>query len=193
MAPPCAALAQSESKARFFERLGLRDDDQNHRSIYTMMKVRNSATSNDLSAKFGAQEEAVEGRRRLTEDKEALLPELRNTGLEPPYSHAHVTETAIHREILRIYQRARPETRQVYDLGRDLERVEEENWVIRWMLWHVFRYRDNRNRNRKGLGSNANSPDHDDYGEDDSSPAPSATRNTPSKSVSSHQQRISMD
>ncbi|RMX75319.1 hypothetical protein D0868_16848 [Hortaea werneckii] len=166
MAPPCAALAQSESKARFFERLGLRDDDQNHRSIYTMMK-----------------EEAVEGRRRLTEDKEALLPELRNTGLEPPYSHAHVTETAIHREILRIYQRARPETRQVYDLGRDLERVEEENWVIRWMLWHVFRYRDNRNRNRKGLGSNANSPDHDDYGDDDSSPAPSATRNTPTTPV----------
>ncbi|KAI7368245.1 hypothetical protein KC354_g2796 [Hortaea werneckii] len=128
-------------------------------------------------------EEAVEGRRRLTEDKEALLPELRNTGLEPPYSHAHVTETAIHREILRIYQRARPETRQVYDLGRDLERVEEENWVIRWMLWHVFRYRDNRNRNRKGLGSNANSPDHDDYGDEDSSPAPSATRNTPTTPV----------
>lgn len=192
MAPPCAALAQSESKARFFERLGLRDDDQNHRSIYTMMKVRNSLKSNDVSAKLGAQEEAVEGRRRLTEDKEALLPELRNTGLEPPYSHAHVTETAIHREILRIYQRARPETRQVYDLGRDLERVEEENWVIRWMLWHVFRYRDNRNRNRKGPGSNANSPDHDDYGDEDSSPAPSATRNTPSKSVSSCRLRTSM-
>ncbi|KAI7341521.1 hypothetical protein KC315_g35 [Hortaea werneckii] len=139
MAPPCAALAQSESKARFFERLGLRDDDQNHRSIYTMMKVRSCVKPNDLSANIVAQEEAVEGRRRLTEDKEALLPELRNTGLEPPYSHAHVTETAIHREILRIYQRARPETRQVYDLGRDLERVEEENWVIRWMLWHVFR------------------------------------------------------
>ena len=193
MAPPCAALAQSESKARFFERLGLRDDDQNHRSIYTMMKVRICVQSKDLSANIVAQEEAVEGRRRLTEDKEALLPELRNTGLEPPYSHAHVTETAIHREILRIYQRARPETRQVYDLGRDLERVEEENWVIRWMLWHVFRYRDNRNRNRKGLGSNANSPDRDDYGDDDSSPAPSATRNTPSKSVSSCRQRISMD
>ncbi|KAI7689877.1 hypothetical protein KC353_g19395, partial [Hortaea werneckii] len=79
--------------------------------------------------------------------------------------------------------RARPETRQVYDLGRDLERVEEENWVIRWMLWHVFRYRDNRNRNRKGPGSNANSPDHDDYGDEDSSPAPSATRNTPTTPV----------
>lgn len=96
------------------------------------------------------QEEAVEARRRMTEDQEALLPELRgNSGVEPPYSHAHVSETAIHREILRIYNRARPETRQVYDLGRDTERVEEENWVIRWMLWHVFRYRDNRNKTRR--------------------------------------------
>ncbi|KYG48386.1 hypothetical protein M433DRAFT_35274, partial [Acidomyces richmondensis BFW] len=64
-----------------------------------------------------------------------------NSGIEPPYSHAHVTETAIHREIIRIYQLARRETQAVYDLGRDIERVEEENWVIRWMLWHVFRYR----------------------------------------------------
>ncbi|TKA34041.1 hypothetical protein B0A50_00021 [Salinomyces thailandicus] len=155
MAPPRAALAQSESKARFFERLGLREDDELHRRIYAMMK-----------------EEAVESRRRLTEDPEALLPELRDTVIEPPYSHAHVTETAIHREILRIYQLARPETRRVYDLGRDVERVEEENWVIRWMLWHVFRYRDNRNRNRRQMSSNANSPEDDDYGDDNASPAP---------------------
>ena len=97
-------------------------------------------------------EEAVEGRRRMTETRSALLPELRGggTGVEPPYSHAHVSETAIHREILIIYQLARPETRRVYDLGRDTGRVEEENWIIRWMLWHVFRYRDNRNKFRRG-------------------------------------------
>ncbi|KXL45265.1 MAG: hypothetical protein FE78DRAFT_125367, partial [Acidomyces sp. 'richmondensis'] len=118
MAPPKPALAQSESKARFFERLGLKEDNEYHRRLYAMMK-----------------EEAVEGRRRLTEDRTALLPELRNSGIEPPYSHAHVTETAIHREIIRIYQLARRETQAVYDLGRDIERVEEENWVIRWMLW----------------------------------------------------------
>ncbi|KAF2765875.1 hypothetical protein EJ03DRAFT_318687 [Teratosphaeria nubilosa] len=144
MAPPRPALAQSESKARFFERLGLREDNEMHRRVYAMMK-----------------EEAVEGRRRLTEDQNALLSELRHTNIEPPYSHAHVTETAIHREIMRIYHLARPLTRQVYDLGRDTERVEEENWVIRWMLWHVFRYRDNRNRNRRGTSS-GNSGDADD-------------------------------
>lgn len=94
-------------------------------------------------------EEAVEGRRRMTESQGALVPDLK-TGVEPPYSHAHVSETAVHREILIIYQLARPETRRVYDLGRDTGRVEEENWIIRWMLWHVFRYRDNRNKCRRG-------------------------------------------
>lgn len=34
-------------------------------------------------------------------------------------------------------------------MGRDTQGLEEENWVIRWLLWHVFRYRDNRNKNRR--------------------------------------------
>ncbi|KAK4958914.1 hypothetical protein LTR10_003711 [Elasticomyces elasticus] len=145
MAPARQALAQSESKARFFERLGLDDGNEVHRRIYAMMK-----------------EEAVEARRRLTENREALLVELRHSGLEPPFSHAHISETFIHREILQIYYNARAETRAIYDLGHDRERVEEENWVIRWMLWHVFRYRDNRNRNRRGPSSGSPGDDDDD-------------------------------
>ena len=85
----------------------------------------------------------------MTASPDSLAPQYRNDPkVEPPYSNAQISETAIHREILRIYSSARRETRAVYDLGRDTDRVEEENWVIRWMLWHVFRYRDNRNRNR---------------------------------------------
>ncbi|EME85133.1 uncharacterized protein MYCFIDRAFT_41768 [Pseudocercospora fijiensis CIRAD86] len=127
MAPPRPALAQSESKARFFERLGLDERNEFHR-----------------------REEAVEGRRRMTESQDVLVPSLRgNSNVEPPYSNAQISETVTHREILRIYRLARPETKVVYDLGRDTDRVEEENWVIRWMLWHVFRYRDSRNRNRR--------------------------------------------
>lgn len=91
----------------------------------------------------------MEGRRRMTESQDVLVPSLRNSSVEPPYSNAQISETVTHREILRIYRMARPETRVVYDLGRDTDRVEEENWVIRWMLWHVFRYRDSRNRNRR--------------------------------------------
>jgi hypothetical protein len=55
----------------------------------------------------------------------------------------------MHREILNIYHNARPETKYFYDMGRDTQGLEEENWVIRWLLWHVFRYRDNRNKNRR--------------------------------------------
>jgi hypothetical protein len=86
----------------------------------------------------------------MTECQDVLVPSLRgNASVEPPYSNAQISETVTHREILRIYRMARPETRVVYDLGRDTARVEEENWVIRWMLWHVFRYRDSRNKNRR--------------------------------------------
>ena len=124
---------------------------------------------------FTIQEEAVEGRRRLTEDQNALQARLRNA-TEPPYSHAHVTETAIHMEILRIYQLARPETKGVYDLGRDIERVEEENWVIRWMLWHVFRYRDNRNRNRRAQLNGGNSSNNNEESDADDLSPPESSR-----------------
>lgn len=33
----------------------------------------------------------------------------------------------------------------MYELGRDRDGDHEENWIIRWLLWHVFRYRDDRN------------------------------------------------
>jgi hypothetical protein len=83
---------------------------------------------------------------------------------QPPFSNSQVSETATHREILNIYQHARPETRHFYDMGRDTQGLEEENWVIRWLLWHVFRYRDNRNKNRR-----------------QGSPAPSSSENSSSE------------
>ena len=86
----------------------------------------------------------------MTATPESLAPQFRDDPtVEPPYSSSQISETAIHREILRIYANARRETKPVYDLGRDTAGIEEENWVIRWMLWHVFRYRDNRNKNRR--------------------------------------------
>ena len=39
MAPPRAPLAQSESKARFFERLGMDEQTEGHQRLYAMMKV----------------------------------------------------------------------------------------------------------------------------------------------------------
>jgi hypothetical protein len=59
-----------------------------------------------------------------------------------------ITESSLHREVLNIYYTASERTKPWYDLGRYLEGINEENWVIRWCLWHVFRYRDERNRHR---------------------------------------------
>lgn len=47
----------------------------------------------------------------------------------------------MHLEILAIYRRAMPSTKAVYDLGHDLDGIEQENWIVRWLLWHAFRYR----------------------------------------------------
>ncbi|KAF2720351.1 hypothetical protein K431DRAFT_304354 [Polychaeton citri CBS 116435] len=122
MAPQTKAIAQSESKGRFMERLGLDEANEDHKKVYALMKA-----------------EAVEARRHLTanlEDHESCA----NASI------GQIGEAAIHREIIRMYKGARPETRQIYDLGQDLLGPAEENWIIRWMIWHVFRYRDIRNR-----------------------------------------------
>ena len=85
--------------------------------------------------------EAAEGRSRLVVNQSDNV--------------AHVDNTAWNDEVSQIYHSARPETRVLYDLGRDLERTEGENWIIRWMLWHVFRYRDYRNNNNNNKGQRA--------------------------------------
>jgi len=78
---------------------------------------------------------------------------------KPPYSNIQISERAILEEVVRIYRDASRETRELYELGwvENGFGKERENWIIRWMLWHVARYRDNRNkrisRNLLGDGS----------------------------------------
>ncbi|KAK3669732.1 hypothetical protein LTR78_010415 [Recurvomyces mirabilis] len=125
MGPTHPVLAQSESKGRFFERLGLDKDNASARDTYAKMK-----------------QEAIDARVRLT-------AALANAGVEPPYDHSQISEATLQSEIQNIYQCAAPETRALYVLGHDRDQTPPGNWVIRWMLWHAFRYRDGRNRNRK--------------------------------------------
>lgn len=85
----------------------------------------------------------------MSDDPSSLIPQLANDPtVKPPYSNTQISETAMHRETLNIYRIARPETREFYDRGHYVEGETEENWIIKWLLWHVFRYRDNRNRGR---------------------------------------------
>jgi len=69
-----------------------------------------------------------------------------------PYSNAQIGEHAISEQVKSIYRDARPETRELYNLGLVGSATKEEgdNWIIRWMLWHVLRYRDHRNKHPRG-------------------------------------------
>lgn len=101
------------------------------------------------------QEEAAEGRRRTSQDASNLVPQCRaDPTVQPPYSSNQITETAMHREVLNVYHAAGARTRPYYQMGHYMDGRNEDNWIIRWLLWHVFRYRDNRNRHR---GSGASS------------------------------------
>ena len=45
-----------------------------------------------------------------------------------------IREDAFAEVMKQIYRTASPETRTIYDLVGS----EQDNWVIRWMLWHIF-------------------------------------------------------
>lgn len=92
-------------------------------------------------------------------DKNNLTPQSREDPRvhDGPYSSAMITETARYREIQSIYQAAQPETRWWYDRGVTLDSG-WDNWIIRWCLWHVFRYRDDRNRHRRSPQRNTTPP-----------------------------------
>lgn len=76
---------------------------------------------------------------RLCSTRESLLPYLRSDrAIKPPYTITQISEEAIHREGLRILEAASAETSILYKLG-DTGNRSEDNWVVRWVLWHVFR------------------------------------------------------
>lgn len=78
-----------------------------------------------------------------------LVPQFRDDpNVRPPYASNQISETAMFREVHTIYERAGPWTKAMYNRGWFSDGPNMDNWIIRWVLWHVFRYRDNRNKNR---------------------------------------------
>lgn len=137
MPPTAQYLAQSESKARFFDRLGLDEGNKMHRHLYSLMKVSRTPTIAALQLVLqvltSPQAEAVDGWTRMTANRDALIPQLKNdSSIEPPYTFGQIDEAAMHAEVLRIYTNARKDTRIMYDLGLDRDGDHEENWIIRW-------------------------------------------------------------
>lgn len=58
-----------------------------------------------------------------------------------------INESARRQEVWQIWINSRDEMRLIYNMGTIIEAGKIiDNWIIRWCLWHVYRYRDSRNR-----------------------------------------------
>lgn len=77
-----------------------------------------------------------------------------------------IMESALHKEVEVIFTSASERTAPWYNLGVYQDGSNRENWVIRWCLWHVFRYRDDRNRHR---GNNSTILLQEKYSDEDES------------------------
>lgn len=79
----------------------------------------------------------------------ALGPASYGENGEEFFPSSHVGDQMLSDEASRVYSHASPDTRKIYDLAFDPDRPNDPNWVIRWFLWHVFRYRDGRQARQK--------------------------------------------
>ncbi|KAI5362260.1 hypothetical protein Slin15195_G059110 [Septoria linicola] len=145
MPPVVPALPRSDSKARLLSHLGLDMRDIMHRRVYNLMKL-----------------EASEGRKRIIAILDARAAErgqLPST-FATSYSTSQIDEAVMDAEVSRIYETAQPATKPLYDLAIDPDQPQRPNWIIRWMLWHVFRYRDGRQHSSlQRISSREDAPD----------------------------------
>lgn len=90
-----------------------------------------------------------------TSNRLNLKPEYAsNAAVQRPYKWAHLSPAVVDRAIATIWEQGKPAPRHYYDLGYS-EDPKVYNWVLKWLLWHVCRYRDWRNRKTKGGAAGA--------------------------------------
>ena len=105
-----------------------------------------------------------------TSSRAILKPEYAsNPAVHRPYKWAHLDPATIDGAIAEIWSNAKPWPRHFYDRGHSEDR-RVYNWVLKWLLWHVCRYRDW--RNRKGKSSNGGSKSGNGSGSNNGSFAP---------------------
>lgn len=85
-----------------------------------------------------SQEEAKAAMQRLSENPDSLDSSIIGAAVKPPYSVNQMSEAAFQREVETIYRTACKQTRGIYNLT---QADNGQNWVIRWMLWHVLQAR----------------------------------------------------
>jgi len=143
-----AFIAPSRTKREFFAGLKLLKGCENDERIYKMMLVGAGRSPGSVIRLTYLQDEAAAGRQRLGGNLEDLRIHYQGEGeVQQRYSYNHFTESALLREILHIWHKGAAELQPFYARGQHLKDSVEDNWVIRWCLYHSFRYTDKRNRN----------------------------------------------
>lgn len=101
---------------------------------------------------------------QLAGNRDALKPQYANES--SPFSANQFSESAFVNAVNTIVSNACPQTRILYERGASQD---QPNWVARWILYHVCRYRDG--RNKKAARSN-NFHDDDDIARGPPPPPP---------------------
>ncbi|KAM0794715.1 hypothetical protein BDR22DRAFT_674291 [Usnea florida] len=123
--PAQQIVVQSNPKWQFLMALQLDGRNRNDQALYWIMK-------SEAIRVYDAQ---------LMGNRDALKPQYAN---EPsPFSANQFSEAAFANAIKSIVKNASPQTRSLYDQGAI---PGQPNWVARWILYHVCRYRDGRNK-----------------------------------------------
>lgn len=151
-------VRQSVSKDEFLKSLNLDLSQLNDRQVFSTMWV-GAVISVSKSSTHITQEEVTHYwvQNFETSSRDILKNEYRaNPGVRQPYKWAHLNQEAIDRAISQIWSTASEKSRWYYDHGQSAE-PSVKNWVLKWLLWHVARYRDERN-NKKNRSSGSSSP-----------------------------------
>ena len=86
------------------------------------------------------QHEVEQGRQRLAQNRDALLPQFkRSATIQPPYHRTQIDFRAFLQETKAIQLTASHETRARYDLVGKASGPESSNAAISWLLWQALR------------------------------------------------------
>ena len=137
---PCQ-LRLGSSFEEVTSKLGLDPTNTDDVRIYHLMLVQRtpSPTSSALSrhANVDRQHEAEQGRQRLVQNRDALLPQFKhNRMVQPPYHRSQIDFKFFLQETKTIHMLACPDTRARYDMASG---PDNSNTAISWLLWQALR------------------------------------------------------
>ncbi|KAF6221534.1 hypothetical protein HO133_002390 [Letharia lupina] len=145
-------VVRSSPKWQFLMALGLDGRNRNHQAQYWIMK-------SEAIRVYDAQLMGNRGALKAQYAREL-----------PPFSANQFSEEAFINAVNTIVNNACSQTRSLYDQGAAQG---QPNWVARWVLYHVCRYRDGRN---KKAARSQNFHDDDDENDDIAAQLPAVGR-----------------